>query len=148
MTYPTLIALVVTVCGGAAVALQAPINAALADGLRSTIGAAAVSFAVGLVALLVVLVLTGDGAALGRVASVNPWLLVGGFLGSFYVWSIVFAVPVLGVLTAISAVVLGQLLAALVLDAMGPFGLQAIEITWQRVAGVVLVGAGLILSKL
>lgn len=148
MSSTLILALLAAIFGGAAVALQAPINAALAGVLKSSIAAAAVSFGVGFAILMMVLLLIGDGPALGRLGKVNPMLLVGGALGAFYVWSIVWSVPALGVLTAISAVVLGQLAAALFLDAVGPFGLQAIQITWQRVVGVALVAGGLLLSKL
>lgn len=148
MSAHTILALFAAVLGGAAVALQAPVNAALASGLRSTIGAAAVSFGVGFAILIVVLLVIGDGPAVGRLGGVKPWLLVGGALGAFYVWTIVWTVPTLGILTAISAVVLGQLAAALFLDAIGPFGLATIEITWQRVVGILMVAGGLLLSKL
>lgn len=147
MTMHTFLALFAAVLGGACVAMQAPLNAALASGLKSTMAAAAVSFGVGFVVLMVLVWLIGDSAALGRIGSVNPVLLAGGLLGAVYVFSIVWAVPTLGVVTAISALILGQLAVALVLDAVGPFGFQAIAITWQRVAGIALVIAGLVLSK-
>ena len=48
--------------GGAAVAVQAPINGALGRSLASPLAAATVSFGVGFLALLALSVATGDGA--------------------------------------------------------------------------------------
>jgi bacterial/archaeal transporter family-2 protein len=56
-------------------------------------------------------------------------------------------VHVLGVVTMVAALILGQLLAALALDATGAFGLAVREISPTRVAAVALVAAGLVLSR-
>ena len=144
----SLFPLLVIIFAGSLAALQAPLNAALGQGLGSGTAAAAISFGVGFLGLLIVLFATGDAAHLARAGSVNRWLLLGGLLGAFYVWAILWAIPVLGVVTAISAMILGQLIVALLLDALGPFGLQSIQVSPQRIAAVLLVGAGLVLSKL
>jgi len=47
-----------------------------------------------------------------------------------------------------AAMILGQLVAALLLDAVGAFGHPVQEMTWQRELAVVLVTAGVILSRL
>jgi transporter family-2 protein len=44
-------------------------------------------------------------------------LLIGGALGAFYVWTVLWAIPTLGALTTITALILGQLSAALLIDA-------------------------------
>ncbi len=129
-------------------ALQAPMNAALGQGLGSGTAAAAISFGVGFVALLIVLTMTGEMQHLANATTVNKWLLVGGCLGAFYVWAILWAIPVLGVVTAISAMILGQLIVALILDAYGMFGLPIAEISIHRVLGIFFVAGGLVLSKL
>jgi transporter family-2 protein len=56
-------------------------------------------------------------------------------------------VPQLGVVTAVAALILGQMTAALALDAVGVFGLAPEPITPKRVAAVALVAAGVILSR-
>jgi uncharacterized membrane protein YdcZ (DUF606 family) len=40
------------------------------------------------------------------------------------------------------------LLAAMIIDLTGAFGLPAIAISWQRITAVLLVGAGLVLSRM
>lgn len=143
----TLFPLFVIILAGSLAALQAPMNAALGAGIGSGAAAATISFGVGFAVLLGIIVVTGEASHLVRAANVNRWLLLGGLLGAFYVWAILWAIPVLGVVTAISAMILGQLLVALLLDAYGPFGLPVQDISIHRVLGIVMVAGGLILSK-
>ncbi|WP_299608233.1 DMT family transporter [uncultured Tateyamaria sp.] len=143
----TLFPLVVIILAGSVAALQAPVNAALGASLGSGVAAATISFGVGFVVLLAIMLSSGQADHLARVLSVNRWLLLGGLLGAFYVWAILWTIPLLGVVTAISAMILGQLVVALALDAFGPFGLPIHEVSVPRVLGVVLVASGLILSK-
>ncbi len=142
-----LLALVVVAIAGGAVALQTPINAALGRNIGSGVAAAAVSFGVGFAILLAVLLLRGEMSALPRIIATPPVLLLGGVLGAFYVWAVLWAIPTLGALTVISALILGQLSAALVIDATGLLGLTVQAITPTRIAAAALVAAGLVLSR-
>lgn len=143
----SLFPLVVIILAGSMAALQAPMNAALGMGLGSGVAAATVSFGVGFLVLLTVVTFSGDVGNLARAAEVNRWLLIGGFLGAFYVWAILWVIPTLGVVTAVSGMILGQLIVALTIDALGPFGLPITAITPQRVLAVGMVAGGLVLSK-
>ena len=60
----------------------------------------------------------------------------------------IWSVAILGVVTMIAALILGQLVAALLLDASGAFGLPVKEISLTRIGAVALVAAGLVLSRL
>lgn len=142
-----LFAAILIAVGGALIALQAPINAALGRSIDSTIAAAAVSFGVGFVILVLLTVVSGDGAALVRAPFVPKLLLIGGALGAIYVWSALWAVPILGVLTTTTLLILGQMIAALILDHVGAFGLTPRDISVQRVMAAVLVAAGALLSR-
>lgn len=140
--------LLVIILAGSLAGLQAPMNAALGQGLGSGTAAATISFGVGFLALLLFVTLTGDAGHLTNLEGVNRWLLIGGVLGAFYVWAILWAIPTLGVVTAISGMILGQLVVALLLDAFGFFGVPVVEISIQRIGAIVLVAGGLILSKI
>ena len=142
-----LLAILIVVTAGIAVALQSPMNAALGRGIGSGVAAAGVSFGVGFLVLLGVSFLIGQAGAFARVPSAPPLLLLGGALGAFFVWSMLWAVPILGSLTAISALVLGQMTAALVIDATGLFGLAVMAVTPARLAAAALVAAGVALSR-
>lgn len=148
MSPSVLLPLGVVATAGVAVALQGMLNAALGRALGSALAASAVSFGVGFVVLVAITLILGDGATLLRVPSVRIGLLAGGFLGAFFVWSIAWGVPTLGVVTAFAALILGQMVGALVLDASGLFGLVAYDITWKRIAAVAMVAGGMVLSRL
>ncbi len=135
------------VLGGTASAMQAPINAALARELGGTIPAVVVSFGVGFLVLLVVALVQGHGAAFLKLPQVPVWMLFGGCLGAWFVLSSVWGVSTLGVLTLAAALILGQMTAAMVIDATGALGVTAREITPTRIAAAGLVMAGLLLSR-
>lgn len=141
-------ALVAVALGGAAIAVQAPINAALGRGLGAPVPAAAVSFGVGFAVLFVISLLQGSGDAYLRLSTVPTWTLLGGLLGAWYVFAAVWGVSSLGVVTLVAALVFGQMAAALVIDAAGALGMAVREITPTRIAAAGLVGAGLLLSRL
>ncbi len=132
---------------GLAVAIQAPLNSALGRTIERSIAAAAVSFGVGFVALVLLVAVSGDSAAFGRAALAPRWLLLGGLLGAFFVWASLWSVPVLGVLTTTAALILGQMVGAMVLDYIGAFGIAARDLSWTRLTAALLVGAGVILSR-
>ncbi len=142
-----ILSLIVVALAGTALATQTPINAALGRSIGSGIAAAAVSFAIGFLVLLAVSIVAGEAASLTRILSAPPILLIGGALGAFYVWSVLWAIPVLGALTTITALILGQMCAALVIDATGLFGLAVAAVTPTRLAAAALVAAGVVLSR-
>ena len=132
---------------GLAVAIQAPLNSALGRSIESSVAAAAVSFGVGFVALVLLVALSGDSAAFGRAAIAPRWLLLGGLRGAFFVWASLWSVPVLGVLTTTAALILGQMVGSMVLDYIGAFGIAARDLSWTRLTAALLVGTGVILSR-
>lgn len=135
------------VLGGTAISLQAPINAALARELGGPVPAAAVSFGVGFIVLLAIALVQGQGEAFLKLPQVPTWTLVGGCLGAWYVLTSIWGVSQLGVLTLIAALILGQMTAAMVIDATGALGVAVREVTPTRIAAAVLVMAGLVLSR-
>ena len=147
MPQAPLVAIILITLGGMLIAMQAPINAALGRAIESSVAAAALSFGVGFAVLMAVTLLSGEAQALPRAASVPKWLLLGGALGAIYVWSALWAVPILGVLTTMTLLILGQMIAAILLDHYGAFGLAAHDVSPWRVLAVVLVAAGAVLSR-
>jgi transporter family-2 protein len=139
------VAVLLTAAAGALVALQAPINSRLGKSL-GTLPAAAVSFAVGLVALVVLVLVTGqDLGRLGRLGSVPWWALVGGLLGAAYVASVLVTVRTLGAGGVTAATIAGQLTMAVVIDQLGLAGVTRHPVSAARLAGVALLGAGVFL---
>jgi transporter family-2 protein len=132
---------------GCMIPLQAAINNQLKGYLdQSTLLAALVSFAVGTVALVAVSIVTGQRmAALGHVTEARPWQLTGGLLGALFVFGTTLLAPKIGVAKMVALVVAGQVLVSILMDRGGWLGLPVRELTPTRVAGAVLVVAGVVL---
>ena len=135
------------VLGGAFLASQAPVNAALARAVGDPVLAACISFGIGFAILAVISALRGAWPTGSGVASAPWWSWLGGLLGAFYVAIVIWGVPQLGVVSTVAALVFGQLAAALLLDAIGAFGLPVQAITWQRLLAAALILSGLVLSR-
>jgi transporter family-2 protein len=147
MLFPILAAVAVTI-GGACIAIQAPINGALGRMTGEPFLAAAISFAIGLIPLTALALARGGVPATATMAALPWWAWIGGPLGAVYVAASIWAVPQVGVLTVVAAAVLGQLVGALVLDAVGAFGVPAQPVELKRLAAVAMVAGGVILSRL
>lgn len=142
------IALLIVFAGGVALGLQAPMNSALARSIGDSVSATMVSFGVGFFALTMLALFRGSLPGPGALKTVPPWLFAGGLLGAFYVWSALWGVSRLGVVTMIAALILGQLLIAIAIDGIGAFGIPVKEVSWQRIVAIALVGSGLVMSRL
>lgn len=70
------------------------------------------------------------------------WMWVGGCLGTFYVWSTIFATPKIGAALALALTIAGQMIAALFLDHYGVLGLTRYAASPTRITGVVFVILG------
>ncbi|SCX94189.1 DMT family transporter [Microvirga guangxiensis] len=147
MSISLLLPLLGIVLGGIFVAAQAPINASLARALGDPLLAAGVSFGVGFVLLAVIALLRGSWPAEGAMAAAPWWAWLGGVLGAFYVAIVIWGVPQLGAMSTVAALIFGQVVAALLLDAVGGFGLPVQAITWQRLMAIAFILGGLLLSR-
>jgi bacterial/archaeal transporter family-2 protein len=128
---------------GTTIALQPVINGRLALKI-GIVESAFVSFAVGSVALLFVLAFAGRGN-LRAITDAAWWELTGGLLGAFFVAMTIISVPRIGAASTMAAVIAAQLLAGLVIDNTGAFGLRTIPLDPKRIAGAVLLFGGALL---
>lgn len=142
-----IVPVIFVILAGAAISFQAPLNAALSRGVHSPLAAAAISFGVGFVLLTVMTLVVGEGRSFITATKQDWRLWLGGFFGAFYVWTIVWTLPRMGVLTAICALALGQMVAAILLDRAGAFGMPVREISLPRVLAALMVGGGIVLSR-
>jgi bacterial/archaeal transporter family-2 protein len=128
---------------GIAIAVQPSINARLAQKV-GVLESACISFAVGTIALFLLVLLAGKGNLKG-ISEAAWWEWSGGFFGAFFVSMSIFVVPRIGTAAAMSAVIAAQLIAGVLLDHFGAFGMKQIPIDLKRVAGCLLLLAGLAL---
>jgi transporter family-2 protein len=139
------LAVLLGVGAGCLVGMQAPINSRLGKTVGST-EAATISFLVGTVALvLILLVVRGGVGNLGDAGRAPWWALVGGLLGAVYVSVALVAVRTLGASGLTAVVIAGQLLISVAIDRFGLLGVAKQQIGVSRVIGLVLLVAGVAL---
>jgi bacterial/archaeal transporter family-2 protein len=128
---------------GISVAVQPSVNARLAQKV-GVIESAFISFAVGTLVLLAVLLLSGRGNLKG-LGDAAWWELTGGVLGAFFVTMTIFVVPRTGTAAAMSAIIASQLCAGILLDNLGAFGMRQVPFDLKRGLGGLLLLAGVAL---
>ena len=91
---------------------------------------------------------------LGNITMVNlsqaPWYTyLGGILGVIIIYIVARSMPKVGVAPATTAIILGQVFTASLIDHFGLFGLQKIPFCWFKIFGTFLMagGAWLILKQ-
>lgn len=133
--------------GGMAVAVQPSINARLAEKV-GILESAFISFAVGALILLLVVLATGRVNIKG-LYQVAWWELTGGIFGAMFVSLTIVVVPRIGTAAALGAAIAAQLTTGLILDHFGMFGLKGAAFDLKRFIGVgfLMLGAGLILRR-
>ncbi len=140
------LALVLLLFGvGAVSALQPSVNARLADRVGGFLPSALVSFSVGAVVLLGLVVASGRAGGLRAAVGAPWWQWTGGLIGALYVSATIVAFPRLGTAAGMATVIAAQLTAGLLLDRAGAFGFRTIAVDWQRIVGVLLLLAGAVL---
>jgi transporter family-2 protein len=130
---------------GAALTVQAGMNATVRVAVGSPVLAAIVNFVVGLAALACVALASGARWTPGSAAAVPAWAWFGGVLGAIYVAAYVVLVPRLGAVTLIALTIAGQMIAALVVDHFGIIGFPQTPATPARLLGAALLVAGVLL---
>jgi transporter family-2 protein len=132
---------ILVVIGGILGGIQAPINGALGKRIGG-FEASFLSFLIGALFLFFIVLFFGKGNLL-QTFSVPKWQLIGGILGSIFVTMIILAVPNIGAASTIFAAILGQIIISVAIDHFGFFGVERIQIDWQRFTGIVLMIVGL-----
>lgn len=139
--------LLMVLVAGVLTAIQPPTNALLVRPLGSPVNAALLSFVVGTLVLLLVAAVLADSPNLKLVRQ-TPWYAwAGGLYGACFVVVAAVATPRLGVGVLLTLLIAGQLVAAVIVDHLGGFGLPRRPIDLPRLIGVALVIGGVVLVR-
>jgi transporter family-2 protein len=141
----TAIALMMIVVG-MGIPVTAALNAGLGTHIQSPVAASVILFAVGLVMTAIVLAFVGLPSR-GVFTGLSPWYYLAAVGVVFYVLSVTWSAPRIGVGNAIFFVLLGQLVAAAVIDHFGLFGAAKSALTTQRAIGLAVMAIGVYLAK-
>jgi len=127
-----------------AVAIQAPVNAQLAEH-TGEVNSAFISFTVGSIVLVLAVVLSGQARSFGAIREAHRWQLTGGFMGAINSTAALVFVQAVGAGVVTAATIAGQMAASVVIDRFGAFGLEKTAFSAARIAGIVLLAAGVLL---
>ena len=138
---PHLLAILV----GAGLTVQIGMNATVRDALGSALIATVANFFIGLIALGALAVASGARITPGSVPAVPVWAWFGGVLGATYVAAATVLGPRLSAAAFLALTLVGQMVAALVVDHYGAIGFPENPVTASRVIGVALLILGVVL---
>lgn len=130
---------------GIAIAIQAAINSQLAQGLLGQpILAAAISFAIGTIFLFSIALWKADINSAWNVLPQQPWWrFLGGILGAIMVFTTVLLAPKIGITNMLFFVIIGQLIAAAIIDHFGLIGMAIRPFQLYQLIGLFIVLIGL-----
>ena len=138
--------IMIMLAAGIGIPVLAALNAALGKYIGSPAVAATILFIVAF-AVSAIVALATNPQAVTKLASTPKHLFLGGTLVAFYVLSITWIAPTMGVGNAVFFVLLGQLISAAAIDHFGLFTAQTSPLTLTRAAGIALMAAGVFVTQ-
>lgn len=133
---------------GAGVAVQSVVNARLRLILGGPIWAAAAQFIVGLLLLLLLAVASRQPAPVtAGLGSAPWWVWTGGAFGATFIVVTIMLTAKIGATLTLASIIVGQLVAALIVDHYGLFGGTVVRLTPLRAGGVALLLLGVMLIR-
>jgi len=143
-----LILLFIALVAGMMAPIQAGLNGKMGRAIESPVYAALISFAVGTLVLFGYALATRLDFTSIRQATDTHWSVwSAGFLGAFYVTAANIITPRLGAALTFGLVVAGQLVMAVIMDHFGLLGVSVQPLSWQRLGGIALITAGVIVIR-
>ncbi len=128
--------------------LQAGLNGKMGRAVGDSAYAALISFLVGTLGLFFYAIIVQlDFGSIRQAANIHWSVWSAGLLGAFYVTAVIILTPRLGATLTFGLVVAGQLGMALFLDHFALLGVPGQSFSWQRLAGIALITAGVILIR-
>lgn len=129
---------------GTGLVIQVGFNMAVSRALGGAVYGTLSNFLVGTTVIAVFMFLTRQALpAREAFVGVPAWAWFGGVFGALYVGVATFAGPRLGALLLLALTVAGQMLASVIIDHFGLLGFPQHPVSAGRVAGVVLLIAGI-----
>jgi len=140
--------LLLAVIAGAVVPFQSAINANLGRGLGHPLWATLASLLVSIIVLLpVILALRLPLPSLGFITQAPLWMWAGGAFGVCFISLALILLPKLGASGFIALAIAGQIIASLMLDHFGLFGLVERQLTTPRLIGALMLIGGVALIQ-
>jgi len=131
---------------GIGIPVMAAINAGLGKGLASPVAATVVLYAIGLVLALGALAVAGM-PDWSRASAIPAWNYTGAVFVVFYILTVTYFAPRIGVGNAVFFVLIGQLVATAAIDHYGLMGAIRTPLSAKRALGIAVMALGVWLAK-
>lgn len=143
-----LIFLALALLAGGMIPFQSAMNSQLGRSLQSPYFSALTVFVVAAIGLTIYNLASQQTVpTLVQFSDAPKWSYLGGVLGGSYILLIVICAPKLGIGNVTIMVLLGQILAAMLIDHFGLLNATLHPINWQRLIGVGLLIAGVYIVR-
>ncbi len=133
-------ALLTAFVSGMAMAVQGSLNSVLGK-VTGLWEATLIVHGVGLVVAGVLTVPLGNGS-IAKVAGAPWYTWLGGAIGVVIIYAVAKSIPKVGVAPATTAIIVGQVGTACLIDHFGIFGLERLPFQWSHAVGVLLLAVG------
>ena len=135
------------VIAGSMITIQSVLNSALGK-KTGNLGSVLVLTIVSISLLVILIFMLPSTANLRNIPGLSEWYLyLGGILGVAILAAPIFLIPRIGATSTLTALVIGQLFLALIIDHFGLFSFPKVEINLIRVIGILLLVTGAFLIK-
>lgn len=140
-----MIAIILAIISGISMSLQGVFNTRLGEkiGIWET---NVIVQASGLVLTLIITFFLGKGSY-KDIKDVNKLYLLGGALGVVIIFTVMKSIGTLGPTCGIGVILVAQLLAAAIIEAMGLFGSEKLNFTLKEFLGIAIMVVGIIVFK-
>ena len=143
-----LIYITLALLAGCMIPFQSAMNAGLGKSLQSPYFSALIVFIIAFFGIGVYILISRQHVPeLTQFVNAPKWAYFGGILGGVYILMIVLLAPKLGIGNVTVMVLLGQVVAAIIIDHFGLLGATVHLINWKRLIGVCLMIAGIFMVK-
>ncbi|WP_114166617.1 DMT family transporter [Exiguobacterium sp. TNDT2] len=129
-------------------ATQTAINGYVGTVLESALKGALVSFVVGIVLLLFILILIRPSVEWRGLRGQPWWIWLGGIIGALFIGGNVLIVPMVGTGIAVVIVIVGLLCGSLLIDRFGWFGAAKNPVTGIQLVSLLVMVIGIMLIRL
>ena len=144
----TVFSILLALVAGISVVVQQALNANLRTALGSAAWSGLISYAVGLISMVLLTLALRDPVPSAAVAARIPWWAwSGGLFGAIFIALAILLIPQLGAATFIALLVAGQMLVSITLDHYGWLGLEQRSVDLPRLIGAGLLVAGVVLIR-
>ena len=139
--------MIISVISGILMSVQGVFNTEVTKATNIWITAAFVQITAFIVCIIAWFV-TGRESSFIRVVNFRPiYMLSGGIIGAFITYTVVSGMNILGPAKAVIFIITAQIISAYLIELFGMFGTDKASFHWSKLAGLVLMVAGLIIFK-